>query len=108
MAYCVASLAMDLNGMVYHLVLLLQLPARTLPRTRGERNRITRDINSRVSKILREREDFAENPQREARIGTDLMLPVWCDVPPWSDLVLSCELLALWGNQTYRKWTTKS
>ena len=57
MAY---RLALDMDGMVYHLVRLLQLPARALPRTRGGRNRITRDINSRVSRILREREDFTE------------------------------------------------
>ena len=72
MAYRLASLALDLDGMVYHLVRLLQLPARALPRTRGGRNRITRDINSRVSRILREREDFTEGVmKRDNRTGSD-------------------------------------
>ena len=67
LAYRVASLARDFDGMVYHLVCLLQLPARALLRTRGGRNRIIRDINSRVSKILREREDLMqEQPPSEA------------------------------------------
>ena len=72
MAYRFASLAMDPDGMVYHMIRLLQLPARALPRTRGGRNRITRDINSRVSRILREREDFtARNAQRDPPAKSD-------------------------------------
>src|SRR5690349_17112129 len=64
--------ALDLDGMVYHMIRLLQLPARALPRTRGGRNRITRDINSRVSRILREREDFtARNAQRDPPAKSD-------------------------------------
>jgi len=71
-AYRLASLELDLDGMVHHLVRLLKLPARALLRTRGGRNRITRDINSRVSRILREREDFVGgSTQREDRTGSD-------------------------------------
>jgi len=72
MSYRVASLASDLDGMVYHLVRLLQLPAIALLRTRGGRNRIIRDINSRVSRILRDREDFTEGiTQHSAHSGSD-------------------------------------